>query len=74
MERETKRGRVKVAAPSPGTSACYDSQIAQVSQIFNRTAAWRIDDVASPNRNAFTVLLFLSAVSRQRRAPAATLD
>jgi hypothetical protein len=54
---------VKVAAPSPGTSACYDSQIAQVSQIFNCTAAWRINDADFVSRmvNEAIALWFRSA-------------
>ena len=78
MERETKRGQVKDAAPSPGTSACYDNQIAQESRIFNCIAAWRIDDVTpfSERITSITALLFRSAAAHSppRRAPAAPPD
>jgi hypothetical protein len=68
---------VKVAVPSPGTSACYDSQIARVSRIFNRTAAWRINDADIVSRmvNEAIVLWFRFVASRlPRTVPAAPLD
>jgi hypothetical protein len=55
---------VKVAVPSPETSACYDSQITQQLEFFNDIAAWRIDDADAVlhDVNAVIALLFRTAV------------